>query len=66
MVTHGLRRFIGDPKLYQHADTKALVSIHADDILIAAPPGRVAEIKNLMETGLKIRWGEEVGRESWV
>eukprot|EP00972_Heterocapsa_arctica_P084067 12385231-Heterocapsa_arctica.AAC.1 len=66
MVTHGFQRFLGEPQLYQHTVTKALVSIHADDILIAASPDRVEEVKTLMELGLKIRWGDSIDGNAWT
>eukprot|EP00972_Heterocapsa_arctica_P087042 12830344-Heterocapsa_arctica.AAC.1 len=60
LLTHGFKRFVGDPQLYQHVATGSLVSIHADDILIVAPKDHVGEIEEL-ESGLKIKWGDEIG-----
>ena len=43
-----------------------LISVHADDILIAAPHDRVPEIRELMGTGLKMKWGEEITEHPWT
>ena len=66
LLEHGRRRFASDPQLYQHIATGALISVHADDILIAAPQDRVQEIRELMETGLKIKWGEDITEHQWT
>eukprot|EP00972_Heterocapsa_arctica_P097718 14418497-Heterocapsa_arctica.AAC.1 len=66
LLTHGFKRFVGDPQLDQHIATGALVSIHADDILIAAPKEHVSQIEELMETGLKIKWGDKIECGQWT
>ena len=61
----GFRRGIADPQLFWRPATGALVSIHADDILVTARRGDMVNIQALMTKQLVIKW-TEITEKSWV
>jgi hypothetical protein len=62
----GFRRGVADPQLYWHSATGALVSIHADDILVTAKREDMLNIQALMTKQLVIKWAEEITETTWV
>ena len=65
LQAQGFRRCKTDPQLYVCDCTPALVSIHADDLLVAAPANKIAEVKARVNKDFKIKWGPLISNE-WV
>ena len=42
-----------------------MVSIHADDILLATSPELKEEMETSLEDGLVIKWGDDITQEGW-
>jgi len=58
------RRMLSDPQVYQHL-SGALMTIHADDILLVAPADQVEALKKELGQGLLIKWAEAM-RGEWM
>ena len=54
-----------DQQLFYHPSTKSVMSVHADDILVAAPRAKLEELKQKMGEKLKLKWGAPLDAE-WV
>ena len=55
-----------DPQLYYHEKTGAMMSVFADDLLIAAPCAVEEQLRRDLEAHLKIKWGETIDEKAWV
>jgi hypothetical protein len=64
LARHGVVRLLGDCQLYLHTSTGALLSIHTDDLLICAPDLKL--IQSFVEAEFTVKWGDEIGMDSWV
>eukprot|EP00972_Heterocapsa_arctica_P040225 5926514-Heterocapsa_arctica.AAC.1 len=59
LAAEGCLRLKADPQLYYHWVTGAMISIHADDLLITALD--VIAVEKALEKHLKVKWGMMVG-----
>ena len=65
----GWVRCVVEPQLWFHLRTGAMLTAHADDLMLATPPGAREEIMHNLESKMRIKWGEclKVGVKSeWV
>eukprot|EP00972_Heterocapsa_arctica_P076694 11312798-Heterocapsa_arctica.AAC.1 len=54
-----------DPQLFYHAESGALLSVFADDLLLLVPDRELDNIKHTLDIDLKIKWCAQIGPE-WV
>ena len=52
-----------DPQLYIHADTGAMMSVHADDILITGPKEVLPILKKQISDKITIRWEADIKQD---
>ena len=58
-----------EPQLWFHLRTGAMLTAHADDLMLAAPPGAREELMHNLGSKMRVKWGEclKVGVMSeWV
>ena len=61
----GWRRSRADPQLYVH-QSGALMSVHADDILLACEPSATDQLMGALESMFAIRREGEIGFQDWM
>jgi hypothetical protein len=62
----GYTRSGADPQLYVHKVTNVMISIHADDLLVAAPEKDLDAIFTGIEKSLVLKRGEIISSTGWV
>ena len=62
----GWQRCQSDPQLYRHGTSGGLLSVFADDLLLAAPAECAAALKADLGNRLKLKWLGELTSERWT
>ena len=52
--------------LFLHRESGALMSVFADDVLLAVPRARLEYVKKTLDERLTVRWGDEFGQRAWA
>ena len=56
----GFMRSVAEPQLFWHSVKRVLVSVHADDLLVAGSSEAVDEFMGQVAKHMKIKWGERL------
>ena len=62
----GRTRLLADPQMFLHAESGAIPSVHADDLLLAAPSRLSQKLQDDISRELIIKWGETFSQTKWV
>ena len=62
---HGWQRMKLDPMLYFHAETGAIMSVWADDMLIALRRSDMQKIQQTIDEEIDVKWGPEITKHEW-
>ena len=61
----GWERCAADPQLFYHREERALLSAHVDDLLLAAPSGRLGALQAGIDNAFKVKWAGMIDDKHW-